>query len=132
MYGTVRVLKGVNFHLKCCVHPCKGLEMSQFALIFTHTAVEGVQHMLLKASMALALADLFFLYGTRGEVTSSSAESCGVSLLSMSLGLMKAGSDLCLSPPFCVDASALGSTVLFLDEKDDRGNEMGVHPVYQK
>ena len=56
--------------------------------------------MLLKASMALALADLSFLYGAKGEVTSSSAESSGVSLLSMSLGQMKAGLRLVSFPAF--------------------------------
>ena len=36
--------------------------------------------MVLKASMDFALADLSFLYGTKGEVSSTSAESSGVSL----------------------------------------------------
>ena len=68
--------------------------------------------------MALALADLSFLYGTKGEVTSSSAESSGVTVLSMSLGQVKAGSDLCLSLSLGVDSSVLGSTELSLDRKD--------------
>ena len=95
--------------------------MSQFTLKLGLTAANGVQRMLLKASMVLALADLSFLYGARGEVTSSSAESCSVSLLSTSWGQMKAGLDLCLSLPLCVDAFALGSTELFLVRKDAGG-----------
>ena len=50
------------------------------------------------------------LCSTRGEVSSSSAASCSVSLLSTSWGLMNVGMELHLSPPLCVDASALGST----------------------
>ena len=75
--------------------------------------------MLLKASLALALADLSFLYGARGEVSCSSAESSGVSLLSTSWDQMKVGSDLCLSLLLGVDSSELDSTELFLDGKDD-------------
>ena len=102
------------------------------------SAVKGFRRLLLKASMALALAlaDLSFLYSARGEVTSSSAENSGVSLLSTSLGWMKAISDLHLSLPLCVDASALGSTGLFLGGKNDRvhvmGNDMGVCLVHQR
>ena len=80
-----------------------------------------VQCIVLKASLALALADLSFLYSAKGEVSCSSAESSGVSLLSMSWGQMKAGSDLCLSLPLGVDSSELGSTELFLGGKADRG-----------
>ena len=93
--------------------------MSQFALKLALTAVKGVQRMLLKASMALV--HLSFLYGTRGEVTSSNAESCVVSLLSTSWGWMKAGLDLHLLLPLCVDASEFGSTECFLGGKDDEG-----------
>ena len=40
----------------------------------------------------------------------------------MSLGLMKAGSDLCLTLPPGVASSASGSTELSLDETDDGVN----------
>ena len=80
-----------------------------------------VQRIVLKASLALALADLSFLYGAKGEVSCSSAESSGVSLLSTSWGWMKAGSDLLLSLPLGVDSSELGSTELFLGGKADGG-----------
>ena len=43
----------------------------------------------------------------------------------MSLGQMKAGSDLCLSLPLCVDASTMGSTVFFLDGEVDGGEYEG-------
>ena len=81
--------------------------------------------MVLKASLALALADLSFLYGARVEVSCSSAESPGVSVLSMSRGHMKAGSDLCLSLLLGVDSSELGCTEFFLDGKDVRGEHEG-------
>ena len=48
---------------------------------------------MLKACLALALADLSSLYGARGDVSCNRAESLGVSPLLMSSGLMKAGSD---------------------------------------
>ena len=80
-----------QFLLQCnSLCHCTGLEMSQEAL-------KGVQRMVLKASLALALADLSFLHGAKGEVSCSSAESPGVSLGLMSWGQMKAGSDLHLS-----------------------------------
>ena len=50
------------------------------------------------------------LHSARGEVSSSSAMSCSVSLLLTSWGLMNVGMELHLSLPLCVDASALGST----------------------
>ena len=81
--------------------------------------------MVLKASLALALADLSLLYGTKGEVSCSSAESPGVSLLLTSWGQMKAGSDFCLSLPLGVDSSELGSTELLLDGKDAGGEHEG-------
>ena len=113
---TFGVLKGVDF--------CKDLEMSQFlcpCTEFTHWSIERVQHMLLKAYLALALADLSFLWGAKGEVSCSSAESPVVSLLSMSLGLMKAGLDLCLTLPSGVASSTSGSTDIALDGTDDWG-----------
>ena len=76
---------------------------------------------MLKASLTLALADLSFLYGAKGEVSCSSAESSSVSLLSTSWGQMKAGSELCLSLPLNVDSSELGSTGLFLGGKAEAG-----------
>ena len=58
--------------------------MSQFAQLFTHMCIKGFQRMLLKASLALTLADLSFVYGPKDEISCSSAESSDVSLLSMS------------------------------------------------
>ena len=43
----------------------------------------------------------------------------------MSLGLMKAGSDLCLTLPSGVASSVLGSTELSLDGTDDGGEQEG-------
>ena len=62
------VLKGVNF-TQNPLFPLNDLEISHF--------------MLLKACLALTLADLLILYGARGEVSANKAESPGVSPLSM-------------------------------------------------
>ena len=71
---------------------------------------------MLKACLALALADLSSLYGARGDVSCSKTESPGVSPLSTSWGLMKAGSDWCLFLPLGVESSdELGSTDDSLD-----------------
>ena len=66
--------------------------MHQF-LIFLQRVLKGVQHIVLKACLALALADLSTSYGARGEASCNRAESMGVSPLLMSWGHMKAGSD---------------------------------------
>ena len=61
------------------------------------------QCIVLKAWMALLLADLSFLYSARGEVWSRRGVSPGVSVLSTSWGLMNAGCS-------CVESSTVGST----------------------
>ena len=66
--------------------------MHQFP-IFLQGVLIGVQCIVLKACLALALADLSSLYGARGDVSCSRAESLGVSPLLMSWGLMKAASE---------------------------------------
>ena len=72
----------------------------------------------------LALADLLSLYSARGEVSLNTAKSLCVSSLSMSWGLMKAGSDWCLFLPLGEESSELGSTDDCLDGKD-AGGEYG-------
>ena len=99
--------------------------MSQFAQLLLTGVLKGVQCMLLKAFLALTLADLSFLYGAKGEVSCSSAESLGVGLFLTSWGQMKAWSDLCLSLLLGVDSSELGSTEVLLDGKDVRGDHEG-------
>ena len=63
------------------------------------------------------------LYGARGEVASTSAERLGVSPLSMLLGLMKVGSDLCLLLPSGEESPESGSMDDSLDEYNDDGGE---------
>ena len=105
-------------------HVGNGCEMGQFALIskIPPNGLERSQHMVLKACLTLALADLSSLYGVRGEVSFNSAESPCVSPLSMLWGLMKAGSDWCLFLPLGDESSELGSTDDSLD-----GNDAGVN-----
>ena len=67
------------------------------------------------------LGSSLLFYGAKGEVSCSSAESPGVSLVLTSWGQMKAGSDLHLSLLLGVDSSELGSTELFLGGKDVEG-----------
>ena len=80
---------------------------------------------MLKACLALALADLSRLYGASVDVSSNSAESLGVSPLSTSWGHMKAGSDLCLFLPVGVESSEQGSTDDSLDDLDAGGEYDG-------
>ena len=61
--------------------------------IFLQGVLKGVQCIVLKTCLALALADLSSLYGARGDISCNRAESPDVSPLSVSWGLMKAGSD---------------------------------------
>ena len=75
-----------------CVRVLKWVNMHQFS-IFLQRVLKGVQCIVLKACLALALVDLSSLYGARGDISCNKAESLGVSPLSMSWGLMKAGSD---------------------------------------
>ena len=79
---------------------------------------------MLKACLALALADLSSLYGARGDISCNRAESPGVSPLSMSQGLMKAGSDWCLFLPVGEESSEQGSTDDSLDGKMQGVNMM--------
>ena len=81
--------------------------------------------MLLKASLAFALTDLSFLQGARDDVSCSSAESPVISLLSMSVGQIKAGSDLCLTLPSGVASFVSGTIELSLDGTNDGGEYEG-------
>ena len=78
-----------------------------------------------KACLALALTDLSHLYGARGDVSCISAESLGVSVLSMSWGHMKAGSDLCPFLPVGEESSEWGSSDDSLDDLDAGGEYDG-------
>ena len=66
--------------------------MHQFP-IFLQGVLKGVQCIVLKSCLALALADLFSLHGTKGDVSCNRAEHLGVGPLLTSWGLIKAGSD---------------------------------------
>ena len=132
-YNPVMVLKEANFvgmynglERSQFYHVGSGVEMSQFALIYkiSPNGLERSQCMVLKACLALALADLSSLYGARGEVSFNSGESLCVSLLSMSWNLTKAGSDWCLFLPSCEESSELGSTDDCLDRNDVGVNMM--------
>ena len=80
---------------------------------------------MLKACLALALADLSSLYGARGDVSCNRAESPGVRDLSMTWGLMKTGSDWCLFLPVGEESSEWGSTDNSLDGRDAGGEYDG-------
>ena len=110
--------KGLEMNQFCSV--CKGLEMShlhQFP-IFLQRVLKGVQCIVLKAYLALALADLSSLYGARGDISCNRAESPDISPLSMSWGLMKADSDWCLILPVGEESSEWDSTDDSLDGID--------------
>ena len=94
--------------------------MSHFApnSIFPSGVLKGVQHMVLKALQAFALADLSILYGASSNVSCNRAESTGVSPVLMSWGLMKAGSDWCLFLPVGEESFEWGSTDDSLDAND--------------
>ena len=80
---------------------------------------------MLKACLALALADLSSLYGARGDISCNRAESPGVSPLSTSQGLMKASSDWCLFLPIGKESSEWGSTDDSLAGRDAGGEYDG-------
>ena len=73
--------------------------------------------------LPLVLAVLAKLYGARGEVASTSTERLGVSPLSISLDLMKVGSDLCLLLPSGEESPESGSMDDSLDKYTDDGDE---------
>ena len=81
--------------------------------------------MVLKACLAFALADISSLYSARVDVSCNSVESLCVSPLSISWGLMKAGSDWCLFLPSGEESSKLGSTDDCLDGKGMSGEYEG-------
>ena len=81
---------------------------------------------MLHTFVPLVLAVVSRLYGARGEVATTSAERLGVSPLSMSLGLTKVGSDLCLLLPSGEECPESGSMDDSLDEyNDDCGENDG-------
>ena len=81
---------------------------------------------MLQTFVPLVLAVVSRLYGARGEVAATSAERLGVSPLSMSLGLTKFGSDLCLLLPSGEESPESGSMDDSLDEyNDDCGENDG-------